>query len=55
MAREENEVVGRYVEDLVAKEPTGGVPRGGVEVLRWYLWALALHWPRLSWYERKIA
>jgi hypothetical protein len=54
MARYENEVVRRYFEVLVAKEPTGSVLRGGVEVFRWYLWALALHWPRLSWYECKI-
>jgi hypothetical protein len=50
----EGDVVRRNSGVLMAKEPTGGVSRGGVEVLRWYLWAFALHWPRLSWYERKI-
>ncbi|KAJ7103925.1 hypothetical protein C8R44DRAFT_945403 [Mycena epipterygia] len=33
--------------------PTGGIPRGGVEVLCCNLWALALHWPRGWWYKGK--
>jgi hypothetical protein len=31
---------------LMAKEPTGGVPKRGGRGARCCLWALALHWPR---------
>jgi hypothetical protein len=48
-------IVGRDFDVWVARMTTGGAPRGGVEVLRWYLWARALHWQWMSWYEGKIA
>jgi hypothetical protein len=38
----------------VAKQPTGDATKVGGEVPRWYLWARALHWLRLLWYEGKI-
>jgi hypothetical protein len=43
MRGKEGEVVRRNLGDLVAKQPTGDFPRGGVEVLRCYLWVFALH------------
>jgi hypothetical protein len=54
MVGKEGEVVRRDSGDLVAKQPTGDFLRGGVEVLRCYLWALALHWSRGWWYDGKL-
>jgi hypothetical protein len=39
MRGKEGEVVRRNSGDLVAKQPTGDFPRGGVEVFRCYLGA----------------
>jgi hypothetical protein len=48
-------VVRRDCEVWVARMPTGDFTGVRGEVLRWYLWALALHWPRMWWYDAKIA
>ncbi|KAJ7491759.1 hypothetical protein B0H11DRAFT_1911672 [Mycena galericulata] len=53
MRGKEGEVVTRDLGVLVAKQPTGDFPRGGIEVLRCYLWALALHWSQIWCHERR--
>ncbi len=47
-------VMRRDCEVWVARMPTGDFTGVRGEVLRWYLWALALHWPPM-WYDAKIA
>jgi hypothetical protein len=39
---------------LAAKQPTGDFTKVMGEELRCFLWARALHWSQILWYEGKI-
>jgi hypothetical protein len=54
MREKEGKVVRRNLGVLMAKSPLATFLSGRSEVLRCYLWALALHWSRGWWYESKI-
>jgi hypothetical protein len=53
MSGKEGDVVRRNLGVLMAKSPLATFLSGRGEVLRCYLWVLALHWSRGWWYDGK--